>query len=325
MSMVDLSLPHIDALGLRHAVSLSLLSGKPFRLHAGYERITKDKILLGLLSGWEDALSSIGAGSFESRGDDLIFTPSRISGGNYSFTEESPSSIIETALLLMPALFHQGRRSSISIEGITHAEGFHSTDFVRETLLGLLELMGFYAHFSLKRFGFAGSGGGRVESRVYPAEARRTLLSIPSSGVSITGARVYFAKLDTDLAMAQREVLARELSISPEAVGIVNIQNSRGPGFFMQAWMRCGSLGYVASRALDFPGGEMAPGPGEEAILRAIRGLSGECASYTRDGLLPVFLARELAPYCIMSGNEPPRGTDDAVRETLSVCGLFLE
>lgn len=323
--MVGLSLPRIDALGLRHAVSLSLLSGKPFRLFAGYERITNDTTLLGLLSGWEDALASIGAGSFESRGEDLVFKPSRISGGNYSFAGESPSSVVETALLLMPALFLQGRRSSISIEGVTHAEGFHSTDFVRETFLGLLELMGFYAHFSLKRFGFAGSGGGRVESRVYPAEARRAVLSVSSADAFVTGARVYFAKLDVDLAMAQREVLARELCISPEAVGIVNIQNSRGSGFFMQAWVRCGSLECVASRALDLPAGEEPPGPGEEAMLQAIRGLAGECACYTRDGLLPVFLARELAPYCIMSGNEPPQGACDAVQETLSVCGLFLE
>lgn len=322
--MIDLALTRIDAPGLRHAVSLSLLSGKPFRLRAGYSRITGNTTLLTLLSDWEDAIASVGAGSFENSGEDLLFTPSRITGGNYSLAGAFSSSTVEIVLLLMPALFFQSRRSSVSIEGVTHAEGFYSTDFVRETLLGLLEQMGFYAHFSLKRFGFSGSGGGRIESKVYPAEVKRYGLPVSSEGASIIGARVYFAKLDIELAMTQKVALAGKLGISHDAIGIVNIQNSLGPGFFVQVWVRHGSMEYVVCRTVDVVEGEGASGPGEVSMRRAIHDLAGECACYTGDGLLPGFLAREIALYCIMSGNKPPQYSDTAVRDTLSMCESFL-
>ncbi len=321
--MIDLTLSRIDAPGLRHAVSLSLLSGKPFRLRTGYSHITGNATLLTLLSDWEDAIASVGAGSFENSGEDLLFTPSRIAGGSYSLAGAFSSSV-EIVLLLMPALFFRNRRSSVSIEGVTHAEGFYSTDFVRETLLGLLEQMGFYAHFSLKRFGFSGSGGGRIESKIYPAEVKRDGAPVSSEGASVVGARIYFAKLDIELAMAQKEALAGELGISPDAIGIVNIQNSWGPGFFIQAWVRRGAMEYVVCRTVDVVEGEGASGPGEVPMRRAIHDLAGECACYTGDGLLPGFLAREIAPYCIMSGNEPPQSSDTAVRDTLSICEFFL-
>ncbi|MGV7927624.1 MAG: RNA 3'-terminal phosphate cyclase [Spirochaetota bacterium] len=304
--MIELSLPEIDHIAVRHAISLSLATGRSFRLAGGFRFVRENPRVANMLADWESAIGMLSAGSFGSEGDDLLFSPRALRHGDYSFITGAFSSALDLVLLLLPAFTGLEYRTTIAVRGVTHSDMSCTTDFTNLTLFDLLEQMGFYLHLSLKRFGFYGSGGGLLGAKAYPGESRGMVPELRYRDVRITGARVYIAKLPTDIAVAQKEMLVEEASIPAPAVGIVEVLDADGPGNFIQVYAECDGgarIVQAVSPVYSVEGeyifnDELAAGTARSAVEACVR-IVGEKA-------VPGRAVRELLPYVVLSGSGIP-------------------
>ncbi len=304
--MIELTLPEIDHIAMRHAISLSLATGKSFRLGGGFRFVRENPAAGNLLADWENALGALSAGSFGSDGDDLLFRPGAPARGDYSFETGAFSSALELVLLLLPPLTRLEYRTALGVRGVTHSDLSYTTDFVNLTIFDLLERMGFYLHLSLKRFGFYGSGGGLLEAKAYPGESGGALPDLSYHDVRITGARVYIAKLPTDVAMTQKDLLVAGGVIPASSVGIVEVLDADGPGNFIQVYAECdGGVRILHAVSPVYSGEGEYVFNGEVAAETA----RSAVAAYERllvEKAVPERAVRELLPYAILSGSGIP-------------------
>ncbi len=306
--MLDLTLPGPDRILLRYMISLSLLSLRPFRLREGYRFIDETPPLEPLVRDWKGAVAAIGAGAFAREGGDLVFTPMPVKHGNYELAAGPRSSAVEVLLLLAPAFFNQPYRSSLSVGGVTHSGLSGSTGFVRETLFALLEQMGFYAGLTLRRFGFSGTGGGRMEAKIYPAEMKRASLFRDTGAVSAASARIYTSRLPAAAAQAQKGLISERLGVPGESIGIIEVLDCDGPGNCVEISMKRGGETFVLSRVFDITAPAGGPPSGVEALRRSTGEFLELCEGFARSGNVPLRVLKELVPYLVMSGSEAAVG-----------------
>ncbi len=311
--MVGISVSRLDHVLLRQAVSLSLAAGTPVCVEGGFRYIRENPAVQPLVADWENALSQMNAGQFSGAGDDLIFTPGAVRYGNFSFVTGAYSSAVEIVLLLLPALASREFRSSLTIKGATHASISHSTDFVRETLFSYGEEVGIYASMALKRFGFYGSGGGILESKIYPREPRGAELRDGLAGIECAGARVYIAKHSSDIAKRQKEMLCDRLRLPDGKVGIIEVLDTDGYGNVIQIYCVHGSrmiVTYAIVDAYSHEGELMYSGnSAEHAVDDAVR----RYESMMRRGKMPVELVRELMPVYAVANDRITVARDSGV------------
>lgn len=319
--MIGLSLPEIDRVAVRHAISLSLATGKSFRLAGGFRFVRENPAFAGLLADWENALGAMSAGSFLADDDDLIFRPAALRHGRYAFATGAFSSALELVLLLLPPLTRLKYRTALSVRGVTHTDLSYTTDFVNMTLFDLLERMGFYLHLSLKRFGFYGSGGGLVEAHAYPGEAGKRLPEFECREVSLRGARVYVAKMPTDVALAQREMLAASTGLSESVIGIVEVLDADGPGNFIQAYAECDGVVRVLQAVSPVYGADGEYVFNEEKAGETVRSIASQCARVAADRVVPPEATREILPYAVLSGSVMPPDAGQHAKLLVSVFG----
>jgi len=117
---------------LRSALSLSAITGRPFRItnirgkrpKPGLMRqhLTCVKAAAEICDGTVDGAE---IGSVE-----LVFSPGKVRGGDYSFAIGSGGSTTLVLQTLLPALLHAGAASTLRIEGGTHNPMAPPFDFV---------------------------------------------------------------------------------------------------------------------------------------------------------------------------------------------------
>lgn len=319
--MIGLSLPEIDRVAVRHAISLSLATGKSFRLAGGFRFARENPAFAGLLADWENALGTMSAGSFLADDDDLLFRPAALRHGAYALETGAFSSALELVLLLLPPLTRLKYRTALSVRGVTHSDLSYTTDFVNLTLFDLLERMGFYLHLSLKRFGFYGSGGGLVEARAYPGETGAGLPEVEFREVSLRGARVYIAKMPTDVALNQREMLAGLTGLPESAIGIVEVLDADGPGNFIQAYAECDGVVRVLQAVSPVYGADGEYVFNEGRAGETVRSIASLCERLRGDRALPSDATREILPYAVLSGSIMPPGAGETAKLLISTFG----
>jgi hypothetical protein len=290
----------------------------------------EDEPFRAVVSDWEDALLAINGGRLSAEGGDMLFHPSALKPGNYELSTNAFSSSVDLVFLLLPALSALPYRTSLSVSGVTHAAMSLCTDTVRETVLGFLERMGFYASFSLKRFGFYGTGGGSVEARVYPAERK----ALDGAGASLlhgggtswipSGARVYISGLPTAAAASQKKQIVEALGIPADSAGIMEVMDSDGSGNFVQVYFRpaetlpFGGGNVVLSRIFDMVDCRGGYIYNDENTGRSLAEFIGGCADFRESGDIPGNIIEEIAPYLLLSGSEcPGNGTFRLLKEFL--------
>ncbi len=323
--MMLLAPGHVDWLMLRQALSLSLLSGKPFALKGGFSFVRDNPAYGSVLSDFENFFNEHGMGRFEIQGGDLAFHPGGCPFGTYRFAANPYSSCGELFLLLLPALSSREFRSRLLLRGVTHAQFTPSIGFIKETFLEMAERSGFYASCVLKRFGFYGSGGGDIEARIYPAEKKPWNIPVRVESPQFAGARVYVAGQDTGPADRQRLLLGELLDIPHGSVGIIQIVDADGPGNFVEIYCSAGEIPFVFSGMVplfDESGGAVDAEGSAEATMRAV---ASECRAFLDGGTVPERVLREIIPLAALSGGEidvPPAYS--LARETLRMTAEFV-
>ncbi len=171
---------------LRTALSLSLLTGTPFRL----ERIRAKRSRPGLLKqhlACVKAAAAIGGARVEGAelgSSTLSFVPGQTRAGSYDWAIGSAGS---TSLVLQTVLFPLLRRdgeSRVAISGGTHNSMSPPFEFLDRCYKPALEELGYSVSLELKRHGFFPAGGGEIVARLAGtdlgtgAEFRKTVRTV---------------------------------------------------------------------------------------------------------------------------------------------------
>lgn len=162
---------------LRTALTLSMITGQPFRIvnirgkrkSPGLKRqhLTCVKAACEISGGTVDGAE---IGSCE-----LVFSGGEIKGGSYQFaigTAGSTGLLLQT---LLPALWNADAPSTLRLEGGTHNPLAPPFEFLERVYLPALREMGVEAEMKLLESGFAPAGGGVIECSVEPCTGPQPL------------------------------------------------------------------------------------------------------------------------------------------------------
>ena len=156
---------------LRSALSLSLITGRPFRM----ERIRARRSRPGLMPQHLQAVHAAAAvGQARVRGNEqgagaISFEPREVEGGAFNFnigTAGSAPLVLQT--LLVPLAF-SGQHSQVTITGGTHVRWspcFHYLDWHWQSFM---HQAGYAFKLALLRAGFYPRGGGRIQAVIEAA------------------------------------------------------------------------------------------------------------------------------------------------------------
>jgi RNA 3'-terminal phosphate cyclase (ATP) len=173
MIEIDGSLGEGGGQVLRTALSLSCITGKPFRIF----NIRKLRSKPGLRHQHLVAVQAAARlSSAEVSGDQLgstqvSFTPHPVRPGAYDFDIGTAGSTPLVLQTLIPPLLRAGGPSRLTLRGGTHNPLSPSWHYLAEVFAPTLLRLGARIELTLERCGFYPKGGGRVHCRIHPCAA----------------------------------------------------------------------------------------------------------------------------------------------------------
>lgn len=217
---------------LRTALSLSLITGTPFRILNIRARRKRPGLMRQHLTALQ-AAAQVGDAEVEGAaiGSAVVtFRPKAVRSGDYRFevgTAGSTSLVLQTVL---PALLTARGGSTIELEGGTHNPMAPPFDFLAKAFIPLVNRMGPTITATLERPGFYPAGGGRCRFVVEPAERLRRI-DLPSRGeVRRRSARAMVSNLPTHIAERELRVVGRRLGWDESCLKVETVGAGRGPG-----------------------------------------------------------------------------------------------
>lgn len=230
--LVELDGSHGEGGGqiLRSALTLSMITGIPFRLERIRARRSKPGLLRQHLTAVQAAAQICGAtvegaalGSLS-----LGFTPGPIRGGDYRYAIGSAGSCTLVLQTVLPALWFADVPSTVTVSGGTHNPAAPPADFLQQAWLPLLRQMGVVMDIELVRHGFFPAGGGEVRACVTPVGRLQPLILCERGEYLGSTATAIVAGIPTDVAKRELAVVQAAL---PEVQGEFRVLSSReGPG-----------------------------------------------------------------------------------------------
>jgi RNA 3'-terminal phosphate cyclase (ATP) len=191
-ALVELDGSHGEGGGqiLRTSLTLSLLTGKPFRLRnvrAGRDKPgLRPQHLMAVRAAAKVGGAQVRGASVGS--SDLTFEPGDIASGRYRFdigTAGSTSLVLQT--LYLPLALRGGAPSEVTLIGGTHNEKAPCFHFLDVTWRAYLERMGLRLSLRMMRPGFYPRGGGEVVAHIPPAQALRHQTLRQGAEVTVRG------------------------------------------------------------------------------------------------------------------------------------------
>ena len=217
---------------LRTALSLSLVTGQPFRI----ENIRANRSRAGVMRQHVTAVEAacaIGGTECEELAvgaSALSFNPGKVKPGEHHFavgTAGSTSLVLQTVL---PPLMLAEAPSRLVLEGGTHNIYAPPFDFIERVFLPILNRMGPQVNARLARHGFYPAGGGRIEVEIEPCRSL-TRIDLLERGARVdVEARVLIAALPGEIAVRELEAVAKILGWPEERRGIEQLPDRTGPG-----------------------------------------------------------------------------------------------
>ncbi|MCY3020761.1 MAG: RNA 3'-terminal phosphate cyclase [Planctomycetota bacterium] len=226
---------------LRSSLSLSLLTGQPFRMVNIRAKRRKPGLLrqhltavlaAAKISGAEVLGASIGSGM-------LDFKPGKVVPGEYAFAVGTAGSATLVLQTILPPLLTAGAPSQLKLEGGTHNPFAPPFDFLVKAFLPLINRMGPRVCATLVRPGFYPAGGGEFHVSITPAD-RLAPLHLGSRGaIAAKRAVARVAALPRTIAQRELAVIAHKLRLDPDALAVEELTNSAGPGNVVIVEVEC--------------------------------------------------------------------------------------
>lgn len=220
---------------LRTALSLSMVTGTPFRIDRIRARRPKPGLLRQHLTCVNAAAEVCGAqvAGAELGSSSLTFTPGAVKTGTYKFAIGSAGSCTLVFQTVLPALMLADAASHVTFEGGTHNQMAPPFHFIERTFVPQLKRMGVSIDARLERFGFYPAGGGRFTAQITPVgqDASLRRIDIESRGAFVDGyAESFIAGVPGHVAERELATIGQLMSWPPEKLLIRGIDNAHGPG-----------------------------------------------------------------------------------------------
>ncbi len=223
---------------LRTALSLSMVTGTPFRIDHIRAKRSKPGLLRQHLTSVNAAAEICGA---EVEGatmgsSSLSFKPGAVKAGEYKFAIGSAGSCTLVFQTVLPALMLANGVSRVTFEGGTHNQMAPPYHFIERAFLPQLKRMGVAVTTKLERFGFYPAGGGCFTAEITGIGAGNTgnalkAIEIESRGALLNGfAESFFSGVPAHVAERELSTIGQIMSWPPEKLFIRGIDNARGPG-----------------------------------------------------------------------------------------------
>lgn len=217
---------------LRTSLSLSLVTGQPFRM----ERIRASRQKPGLLRQHLTAVEAAKTiGCAEVAGQSLNsqameFQPGPVTPGNYRFSVGTAGSATLVLQTVLPALLSASGPSTLTLEGGTHNPMAPPFDFLANCFLPLIQRMGPGVELDLRRHGFFPAGGGQLHARIEPAKELSRLDLLERGSIKSRAARALVSGLPEHIGQRELTVVREELKWREEECVIEPVQYPVGPG-----------------------------------------------------------------------------------------------
>ena len=217
---------------LRSALSLSLVTGRPFRLHNVRARRKKPGLLRQHLAALM-AAQAVGRADVDGAALGAIrisFQPHALHGGDYRFSVGGAGSATLVLQTVLPALLVADVPSRVILEGGTHNPWAPPYDFLARTYLPILDRMGARVTTSLEARGYFPAGGGRFTATVQPVTSWKPLSLSARGDIRARRARILLANLPHGIAAAEERVLHKLLGGELWSIEHEREDDGRGPG-----------------------------------------------------------------------------------------------
>src|SRR5271154_16708 len=157
---------------LRSSLSLSLVTGTPFRIENIRAKRERGGLLrqhlTAVLAASEISSAQVEGATLGSK--TLTFAPGMIRPGTYHFAVGTAGSGTLVLQTILPALMTASAASQLTIEGGTHNMHAPPFDFLQRTFLPIVNRLGPKITATLSRYGFYPAGGGCFSATIEPCE-----------------------------------------------------------------------------------------------------------------------------------------------------------
>lgn len=216
---------------LRTALSLSTVTGKPFRIEKIRAARPKPGLLRQHLTAVKAAAQVSGAtltGADLGSGT-LTFSPGPVRAGEFSFAVGTAGSATLVLQTVLPALLMARAPSKLVLEGGTHNPAAPPFDFLVKSFLPLVNRMGPTVTAELVRPGFYPAGGGRFNVSITPAPRLLPLEILEAGAIRSIRARAMVANLPRSIAEREAKLIGRLLSLSEDSLVVEELRGAQGP------------------------------------------------------------------------------------------------
>lgn len=217
---------------LRTALTLSVATGQPFRLRRIRAGRRRPGLMRQHLMCVEAATTISGARAEGAVGgsQELIFHPGTLRPGDYAFRIATAGSTTLVFQTIAPALLRGGQPFTLEFEGGTHNSMAPSLDFLSQTYLPCLHLLGAAWEMTVQRRGYYPAGGGLWRIRLTPPTQFAPLDLLQRGPLGPISVRILLARMSRNLAERERTLLSEGLKLTPDSITVEDDVDSVGPG-----------------------------------------------------------------------------------------------
>jgi len=243
---------------LRSALTLAIITGKPFRMVKIRGKRKKPGLMRQHLTCVKAAceISGGSADGAEIGSTEIVFRSGKILGSSYQFSIGTAGSTTLLLQTLLPALLYADEPSTIRHEGGTHNPLAPPFEFIQLVYLPALRRMGIEADISLVQAGFAPAGGGVIEASVKPC-AKLTPISLHDRGALLSEALIVVIRnLNTNIAERMLDAALEQHHCPKSGIEVAEPGPGRGVTCHFHAEFEngseltsaCGEVGVTADR-----------------------------------------------------------------------------
>ena len=217
---------------LRTALTLSMITGQPFRITRIRANRQKPGLMRQHLVAVQAAARISGAtvSHAELGSEELIFAPGPIVGGDYEFAIGSAGSCTLVLQTLALALLHAQGPSTVRVTGGTHNDMAPPLQFLQRAYAPLLAAMGARVDFRLERYGFYPAGGGAAVAEVTPC-ASMNPIALPERGARRAGyAEAFTAGIPPGVGQRELSCIGTKMGWSEAQLKACVLPGEQGPG-----------------------------------------------------------------------------------------------
>ena len=234
---------------LRSALTLSMITGQPFRIADIRANRSKPGLMRQHLVAVQSAahICSAQLTHAEVGSSTLTFVPGKIKSGDYNFaigTAGSCTLVLQTLLL---ALSHADGPSTVRISGGTHNPMAPTVQFLQHAYARALKAIGVNVDIMLERSGFYPAGGGVVVASVTPHLALEKI-ALTERGERVCGrAEAVVAAITREIGERELKVVGAEMGWDSAQLFLNELPAEQGPGNAVIITLENGSVTEVFS------------------------------------------------------------------------------